>query len=467
MIRVKTKREGDRQAYFELLRIYYPSYEEGPDLHMDVKEEGSCLAARLAFPDRVFETSLKTWGDHIEDRHALARWLVRDVKGPGRVPSKWGILTGTRPVKFALKRLETYGPDKLVAHLRDHYLLDEDLAGFLVDLAGLELDMTRDLDPEDYALYINIPFCPSRCHYCSYPTMVTYETRDLEAYMASLFREMDLVLGALGRGPSLVYVGGGTPTSLTLPLMEGLLDRLGSLEGVREFCLEAGRPDTLGEDMLDLLASSHVTRLSINPQTALDRTLDLMGRPHTFEDIRRVYQEARARGFDNINMDLILGLPGEDEEDFLKSLDRVIGLGPENITIHTLSYKNGSKLFERGGARMKKTSQLDNGALEACQEAGYSPYYLYKQKRILGNAENIGYTRPTYACIYNMVMMEELATVIGLGMGSTSKILNIGGPSKKRIAKGTNYRNLKDYEEDLDKMVEKKLGVLKEMGWLG
>ncbi|MDO5037049.1 MAG: coproporphyrinogen dehydrogenase HemZ [Tissierellia bacterium] len=471
MIKVKSKRPGDAHAYFELLRIYYPTYEaEGADLVMTLVEEPDEDLVNVLFSDlgQVFFKSFKREDDPMDQRHKVARWLARDLKTDKKVPSKWGILTGTRPIKFAIKKGRGHSPEDLVDFLATDYLVDRDLADLLVAIAQLELKEVGALSKKDYGLYINIPFCPSRCSYCSYPTLVSYQEADQRTYLALLKKEMEGLFQEMAAYPAIIYIGGGTPTSLTTPLLGDLLDYIGSFsQGLEnpEITLEAGRPDTLDREKMALISQSPVTRISINPQTMSNSVLKGVGRPHSKEDILRTYDMARNLGMDNINMDLILGLPGEDEAGFLDSLGQVIDLGPENITIHTLSFKNGSKLFEKTGIAIKNYSQLTNGAYALCKKNAYDPYYLYRQKRIIGNGENIGYAKAGHTCLYNMMMMEELATVIGVGMSSTSKIRTYGQGPGGEIKKFSNYRNYRDYTEKIDEIIKKKAYVLKEMGW--
>ncbi|MDO5300903.1 MAG: coproporphyrinogen dehydrogenase HemZ [Tissierellia bacterium] len=447
MIRIQGANHSEQHTYYELLRILFPTYEQEEDLFFTVdREQGYRVTAEIQNKRVVEEFHGE---DDAATKEAVARWMVRELDLPKKQYSPWGILTGVRPIKFAL--LHDLSGEEGVRELVEHYLLDSLLAETVVKIADEErrrFQGSHFMKKGHFSLYINIPFCASRCSYCSFPTVVHSSRGEIHDYVSALLTELEITLAATERAPDTIYIGGGTPTSIPVGELERLLKALETHipQGGLEFTVEAGRPDSLSGEMLALLAAHPVNRMSINPQTMKNETLERIGRPHTAEDILRSYDEARRMGDWSINMDLIVGLPGETFGDFQDTLEKIHQLGPDDLTIHALSLKNGSKIFEQQGVQIHPITEWTQYALRENLKKGYEPYYLYRQKRILGNAENIGYATRGHESLYNMIMMEELQTVLGVGMGATSKIRLepeklVGG----RMEKFTNYRNLRDY----------------------
>ncbi len=457
MIKIYGIDEGTAHHFFELLRIYYPSYEQGEDLAVTIHEDGDKVLVDVNFEDERFSGRFNPSDNFVDTRNEIARWMIQSLKEEGKSNSPWGILTGVRPIKFTINLLDTLGDDKKVFdELTLTYCVESKKAKELIFIAQRELELTRDLNPLGHSLYINIPFCPTRCDYCSYPTIIHFDEEQLNAYLELLKLEIDKTYRTLNVLPSSVYVGGGTPSVLSEVQLEDFLEFLQEYTSGVEFTFEAGRPDTLNRAKLEILRNFGVNRISINPQTMKQETLELIGRKHSVEDTLRIYSLARELKFNTINMDLILGLSGETEKDFMDSLRSVQALRPENITIHTLSLKNGSKLFEREGTIVRNIYDIETKINDLCLEEGYHPYYLYRQKRILGNGSNTGYSVEGHECLYNIIMMEERHSVLAMGMGSTSKIFTSDG----KLKKFTNYRNLRDYTDNLDKLIEKKCKLL-------
>lgn len=457
MIKINNLNSGDAHFFFELLRIYFPYYEENEDLILSLASEDNSNIIKIEFPNNSFFLNLEKNICGNEFRKFAGSWIVHSVKDQYKVESPWGILTGIRPIKFVQKLRKENSNKQTFEKLTKDYLLSQDLAKLIIDIAVLESSRTCDLDKYGYSLYINIPFCPSRCHYCSYPTIKNQDKNVISRYMELLMLELKNVLEVLDL-PTSIYIGGGTPTSIPIKELDVLLNYLDKFSIGQEYTLEAGRPDTLSKEMLEMVASHKVNRISINPQSMVDKTLNLMGRKHNSLDIINGMSLARNIGNWDINMDLILGLPGEGKDEILYTLEKVIDLEPENITVHTLSLKNGSKLFEKNLVEFREMEDLEKMCLTNLTSASYIPYYMYRQKRILGNGMNIGYSKVNKESIYNMIMMEELQSVIGFGMSSTSKILF---PDQDRLEKFSNQRNLRDYEKNIDIIIEKKLKLLK------
>ena len=380
----------------------------------------------------------------------------------GREPP-WGALTGVRPVKLPTRALkEGASPGEAQRELEEEYRVSPRRARLALDCARASLAAERALGTGTVSVYVGVPFCPTRCAYCSFVSADVGRTMKLlPPYVEALLKEIEATGKALNQAGLTVrtfYMGGGTPTTLSA----GQLDRVLSacreqlpLEGCAEYTVEAGRPDTITREKLEVLRAHGVGRISINPQTLEDEVLRAIGRRHTAEDIRGACALARAVGFDSINMDLIAGLPRDSEEGFRRTLDGVLAMAPENITVHTLALKKGSTLMEKGGAipSGEETARMLEYSLDALEGAGYRPYYLYRQKYMSGALENVGWTRPGKESVYNIAMMEELHTVISIGGGGVTKLVD---PEGGRIVRLPNPKYPQDYLASLDKVLAQK-----------
>ena len=292
------------------------------------------------------------------------------------------------------------------------------------------MELDKAIGPDDISLYVGIPFCPSRCYYCSFVSSTTAQSGHLiEPYLDTLCREIAetaALVREAGKRVQSVYIGGGTPTTLSERQLIRLLKTLEQnfdFSGLREYTVEAGRPDTITPGKLHALRAAGVGRVSINPQSMDDQVLAAIGRRHAASDVLRAYDEARQAGFREINMDVIAGLTGDTAETFARTIDTLIGLAPENITVHTLAIKRGADLTDKAAAAAQRetVSRMLDGASHALQTAGYGPYYLYRQKFTAGGFENVGWCKPDTECFYNVTMMEELQTILSLGAGGVSK----------------------------------------------
>ncbi|MDQ0507859.1 oxygen-independent coproporphyrinogen-3 oxidase [Peptoniphilus ivorii] len=457
MIRIVNATDSEIHTLYELLRIYFPAFETSGELFLVLETTADTKRAILSVGERQYEKTFENVGEYETKRH-IAAWIVREVDHPAKEKSLWGSLTGTRPVKFMQKRRKIMG-DAARDFLIESYLVHPEIADLLLEIARLEAAKTDHLKGKGYSLYIHIPFCPSRCEYCSYPTIGSGNKEAVRHYMKYLLMELDFVLRKLDKAPATIYIGGGTPTSIAAEELAMILDRLRSF-GDREFTLEAGRPETITPELMAMLKGYPVSRISINPQTMVDETLVRIRRPHNKEDILNAYDLVRNTTDMAINMDLILGLDGEGMDELSYTLDSLIPLSPENITVHVLSLKNGSKIFENRGVFQKNTTRMQQYSYNRLKAAGYIPHYLYRQKRILGNGSNIGYSLPGYESLYNMIMMEEIHSVIGVGMSATTKLVDASG---KTVMKFSNFRNLRDYTDRFGEVVRKKSKYLGEL----
>lgn len=383
----------------------------------------------------------------------------------------WGNLTGIRPTKIAFSLLEEgKSREEIVEHYMGKYYVSREKAELSVAIARREMELLQGLSRGaksgdgpggGYSLYIGIPFCPTTCLYCSFTSFPISACRGMtDAYLDCLVREMEYVAARYrGRILDSVYIGGGTPTTLEAPQLDRLLGRLKAVfdfSTVREFTVEAGRADSITEEKLQALGRHGVTRISINPQTMKQETLDFIGRKATVEQVEAAYALARRMGFDNINMDLILGLPGEGEEDVQATIDRVVELAPDSLTVHSLAVKRASRLNqwvqEKGVGMLRNTDETMRIAARGAQRLGMVPYYLYRQKNMSGNFENVGYAREGKLGLYNVLIMEERQTIIALGAGSITKLVLPDG----RIERSENVKEVNLYIEKIGEMIARK-----------
>ncbi|MGN0407483.1 MAG: coproporphyrinogen dehydrogenase HemZ [Bacteroides sp.] len=381
----------------------------------------------------------------------------------------WGKLTGVRPSKIAVGMLEEgYDDSKVIETFRDVHFVSENKAKLALQVAHKELDILERIDyRKGYSLYIGIPFCPTTCLYCSFTSYPLEVWKDrVEDYLQALFKEIDYVSGKLeGKRPDTVYFGGGTPTTLSEDQLDRLLDKVKKSFNVSascEFTVEAGRPDSITAGKLKVLKKHGVQRISINPQTMNQETLDIIGRRHTVEQVIEAFAMARQCGFDNINVDLIMGLPGEDEEKIRHTLDEVKKLRPESLTVHSLAIKRAAALNvwrdKYRAYALNNTDEIIDSAAACAKDLGMEPYYMYRQKNMAGNFENVGYAIPGMECIYNILIMEEKQSIVALGAGASTKIVIPKDDGSVRIERIENVKSVKDYTERIDEMLERKNG---------
>ncbi len=374
----------------------------------------------------------------------------------------WGALAGVRPTKITTKHLLEGGTAQSAEKLlKDVYYVTPERRKLAVACSQSTVKAARLLEPEDVSLYVGIPFCPTRCSYCSFVSRtVGRKTELLEPYLEALLKEME-VTGALleksGRRLRTIYIGGGTPSTLSTPQLERLMDAIASafdLSRCLEFTVEGGRPDTLDEEKLRAIYHHGANRMSINPQTMVDSVLRACGRPHKAEDVVRAYRQAEAAGFAAINMDLIAGLPEDNVALFCRSLDEVAALHPSNITVHTLALKKGADLFEKRQSlpTAHQVTEMVAYANQTLAALGYKPYYLYRQKYMSGSFENVGWSRDGMDCLYNIYMMEELHTILSVGGGGMNKV-NLPDGSLRRFH---NPKFPEQYIELIDRVTQQK-----------
>lgn len=410
-----------------------------------------------------------TTNDRSVYRNELHRALYRLLSEETNKELPWGTLTGIRPTKQVLDRLEAHETEtKIRAFMKSEYYCSDEKIDVSLQVAKREQEILSGLDYKNgYSVYIGIPFCPSTCHYCSFTSfpLLKYE-HEVEPYLAALTKEIKYSKTCFPeKVPSTIYVGGGTPTTLNEKQLEYLLKTIHEnykVSQISELTVEAGRPDSITKEKLRILKDYGVNRISINPQTMRQRTLDLIGRKHSVAQIEEAFYMAREAGHDNINMDIIIGLSGETPDDVAYTLERINKLNPDSLTVHTLAIKRAARLNTNPElyAEFKARDPLAMLQLtyEYAKKEGYEPYYLYRQKNMAENLENIGYARRGKEGIYNILIMEEKQTILALGAGGSSKFVF---HKENRIERVENVKSLMDYNERVDEMISRKEDFLK------
>ena len=407
--------------------------------------------------------------DHSATKNVIKKLFYQMLVGRTGHELPWGSLTGIRPTKIALSRLEDgWKEDDIRRFMKETYMTSDEKIDLSVEIAAREKRLMEPINYDSgYSLYVGIPFCPTTCLYCSFTSYPISKWKGRTGlYLEALFKELEYTAEKMKERPlDTIYFGGGTPTSLPAEDIDAILCKLEQLfdtKNVLEFTVEAGRPDSITEEKLKVLASHGISRISINPQTMNQKTLDLIGRRHTVENVKEKFHIARELGFDNINMDLIMGLPGEDLDDVKHTLEEIEALKPDSLTVHSLAIKRAARLnmFKEEYADLKINNTPEMIALsEACaRRMGMEPYYLYRQKNMSGNFENVGYAKPGKAGIYNILIMEEVQTIMALGAGTISKRVYGDG----RIERCDNVKDVGQYIERIDEMIQRKQQLFSE-----
>ena len=442
-------------------------------LHVDYRENG----ASIGWKEETMEVDL-TGLEGSEAKSAIKRALYRALVRETGEELPWGTLTGIRPTKIPMKKIEEGADDEEAArYMQETYLASDRKTKLAIEIAHRELDLLRTIDYErGYSLYIGIPFCPSTCLYCSFTSYPLSAWRSrVDDYLDALMKEIDYTAEACkGRKLNSVYIGGGTPTTLEPDQLERLITKVQSsfdMQYCVEFTVEAGRPDSITREKLAVLKRLGIDRISVNPQTMKQETLNIIGRHHTVEQTIESFHLAREVGIRNINMDLILGLPNETIEDVRHTMEVMKELGPDNITIHSLAVKRAARLniykdYYKDMSMVNTAEHMD--LCEAyCREMGLSPYYLYRQKGMKGNMENVGYAKSGAAGVYNILIMEEKQTIMALGAGATTKLV-LAEPnpqSNRQIERVENVKEVGAYISRIDEMIERKVRKTEELQW--
>ncbi len=472
---------------YELVRTFYPdeeiqniedidTYNKGNLLTISLieNEYGFICITKLYFDDVLISENTENLNDifinrswektiNVGVKKSIFKTLIKvtDKKFP------WGILTGIRPTKIVHELIEKNTPIEIINEiLVNQYMLSDEKARLLIEIAKRQSKYLYPIDKSKYSLYIGIPFCPTRCIYCSFPAVpIKRCSKIVDSYIDNLMYEIKNIKYFMkDKTINTVYIGGGTPTSISVDqlkrIIAGVYKNFG-YDNIKEFTVEAGRPDTLNYDMLKMFKEMRINRISINPQSMNDKTLRLIGRDHKASDIVDSFNMAKEIGIENINMDLIVGLPGEGLKEVENTLKIIGQLSPENLTVHTLSIKRGSNVKNNLDLYKLEEQKVIENMLTAISDFtkknNYKPYYLYRQKNILGNFENIGYSKEGLECIYNISIMEEKETIIAAGVGSTSKIYY---PEENRLERIFNFRDINEYINRIDVVIDRKRKLL-------
>ena len=458
-LRVLTRLFGFPESVWDNPKKFVPTAEEQDGVFRIVFEsEGHRAERSAAAPDDPDERIRM-----LHRRRTVRRLckqtlydLLRDLTGD-RPP--WGSLTGVRPTHLMLEALKDgLSPEEAVSRLVSDFDVAPDRAALLAEIAEVQGSLPPPGD-RWMDVYIGIPFCTTRCTYCSFSSGEIGDGRLVNPYMDALTHEMHAcaeILKESGRKLRALYVGGGTPTALPQETFSRLMEETVScFPGAAEYTVEAGRPDTLTRAKLRAIRNAGIGRISINPQTMNDRTLEIIGRAHTAQQVRDAYALAREESISHINMDVIAGLPGESEQDFAHTMDEAVKLKPESLTVHTLAIKRSSRMslenhpLPDGGI----TARMVENGRKTARALGMVPYYLYKQKYMAGNLENTGYALPGHACLYNVDIMEETSHILAMGAGGISKRIF---PEEGHIGRAPNVSNIHDYLSRTDEMIRRK-----------
>lgn len=481
MIAVQVNKRDFEYDIHSLIRAFYPGmdvpvYQEGEEAPQDFEKrllvtyepdsialcwqdaDGSVLARKERAADYA--------NDRRESKNVLKAMLYEILSEHTGQKLPWGNLTGIRPTKIPMSLLEQGWKNTQIAqYMRETYFTSNEKTALAISIANRERAILQEINYRNgYSLYVGIPFCPSICLYCSFSSSPLSVWKDkVDAYLDALCREIEACAKIWSdRELNTVYIGGGTPTTLEPHQLDRLLAKLEECfdySHLQEFTVEAGRPDSITREKLQVLRDHHISRISINPQTMNDETLELIGRRHTVRQTKDAFALAREMGFDNINMDLIVGLPGEEYAQVEHTMREVTALAPDSITVHSLAVKRAARLnmFKDQYRELSITNNqeiMDMTARFAAQ-AGQYPYYLYRQKNMAGNFENVGYAREGAAGIYNILIMEEKQSILALGAGASTKIV-----SGEKIERIENVKDIRSYMERVEEMIARKAKLM-------
>ena len=421
--------------------------------------EGDEITVKAKIDGKYAEAKRTAENEHARNMELAVFGVLTEILS---IRPKWGVLTGIRPVKLAMQ-LHDMGlsEEEIRKKLKEERLVSDEKLDLLLTTMEHELEIRASSRPNSVSLYISIPFCPSRCSYCTFTSHSVEKAAKLIPQYVELLcgelKDIAVLIDEIGLHLETVYMGGGTPTVLTAKQLDRVLSTVNEsfdMTGVRELTVEAGRPDTITAEKLAVLKKNGVGRISINPQTMDDEVLAAIGRKHTAEDVKNAFALAKTFDFDSINMDLISGLPGDNMEKFRKTIAEVIAINPDNITLHTLTVKHGANLAPMAQSVFAATADAMNEyAYGEFAKAGYFPYYLYRQKGTVDNLENVGFCKPGKEGIYNIFIMDETHTVLSAGAGGVTKLK---APYDKKIERIFNFKYPYEYIERFELMNERK-----------
>ncbi len=478
MILLMLQEVPHEQDVRELFMAFYPEQEyaytentEADIVFQAVHRAGQYLCSlRFMKEEQSFSFAVEAGENRAQNKNALKKQVYKILEARTGRSLPWGTLTGIRPSKLVMEMLEAgLSTEAIALNMREAYFISEEKLELCMQTARTEKRILDKMDyREGFSLYIGIPFCPSTCAYCSFTSYpIGRWKKQVQAYIAALCWEL-AETARLMRGKKLqsIYMGGGTPSSLEAKDLDRILACVAQhfdLEHLLEYSVEAGRPDSITEEKLKVLQKYGVSRISINPQTMKEETLRLIGRGQTTKQFLEAYAAARELGFDNINTDIILGLPEESLQDVEHTMAVLKELAPESVTVHSLAIKRAAKLRTHKesylGLKIENNSRMIESSARVCREMGLAPYYLYRQKNMIGNFENVGYAKPGKECIYNILIMEEKQSILACGAGTSTKLV-FG--EENRLERIENVKDPQLYIDRLEELLERKRKLLKQ-----
>lgn len=466
----KYETEATLKLFFSTARFAFSediSDAQGESFVIAEVSGGITVSAVVKLPDSEperAEAQLPADSDKNTVEHELCRLIYHILCRKTGIRPPWGLMTGIRPVKKVTELIEKgLDEEQIRTALTERFELSPDKFDLAYKTAVVQLPILRKIDRSAASLYVSIPFCPTRCSYCSFVSHSMDSAKKLmPEYIAALCRELEIVgkiVRETGTKIDTVYFGGGTPTSISSDELRAVMEAVAAnfdLDSIREYSVEAGRPDTITEEKLRVIKELGASRISVNPQTLNDGVLRVIGRMHSGEDAVKAFELARKTGFDNINTDLIAGLPTESAESFRNTLDRICELSPESITVHTLTLKRSADLFEKSSDnRTNPAAEMVGYSIGKLMSCGYLPYYMYRQKNTVDNLENVGYAKPGFESWYNIFIMDETQTILGAGCAASTKLVYPDG----RISRIHNYKFPYEYIGRFDELMKKKTEV--------
>ncbi len=459
---IVTKGHDAENAVRQIMQLFF-SLNDEIKVVSELKEEGGVFYSfcEIEYGDKKAAGEAKC---ELKEKIFVTNCIKKAVFYAGKkisdMPAPWGISTGIRPAKNIREDLKRKSDESILEGLRSEYLISEEKARLTLAVAKKEKAILASMPENSVSIYVGIPFCPTRCAYCSFISSATeHNNKYINPYVDALLEEIEYtakIIKALNFKVDTVYFGGGTPTAIEPYLLEKIICRLYDkmdMENVREFTVEAGRPDTFTKEMTDMLKRCNVGRISINPQTMHQKTLDAVGRRHTTEDVAKAFYLARTGGIESINADLIAGLPGEDTQMMRKTVEEILKLEPDAVTVHTLYMKRAADLsgqFDKIRFAENVAEMVNVASEKLCGE-GFEPYYMYKQRNTLGNLENVGYAKAGHESLYNVYIMEEVQPILALGAGGSTKMVYKG-----EIERVFNPKDACDYISRIDTVKERK-----------
>lgn len=455
--------EATLKLFFNTARFSFGSSREeaAGDEYIIAETDSSRLYAEVKLCGKAPVKRGAAVGEDQDTEHELCRLLFHILSEETGIAPPWGLMTGIRPVKKVVELIRRDIPkEEIFRILSEKYEADPKKLQLAYDTAVNQLPIIDRIDSTAASLYVSIPFCPTRCSYCSFVShSIASAMKLMPQYVDALCRELEIlgnIVRETGTKIDTIYFGGGTPTSLSAHDLRTIMEAVEKnfdIGSIREYSVEAGRPDTITEEKLHVIKELGAGRISVNPQTLNDDVLKVIGRQHSGADAVKAFELARKVGFGNINTDLIAGLPTESAESFRNTLDRIIELDPESITVHTLTLKRSATLFSSGNENCSNpASEMVDYSIPALMSRGYLPYYMYRQKNTVDNLENVGYAKKGFESYYNIFIMDETQTILGAGCAASTKLLY----ENNRIERIHNYKYPYEYISSFDKLMEKK-----------